>query len=180
MNEVELELPAWAIASPARRAHIARVTELALSWADAMHVDRDERDAWRDAARWHDALRDASEAALRAIVPHLAWPASLLHGPAAAARLAEDGERRSAVLDAIYWHTVGNAKWDRTGRVLYMADYLDPARAFDREVRTQLAARVASDFDGTYREAVKRKLGDRVASGEKLRADTIALWESVQ
>jgi HD superfamily phosphohydrolase YqeK len=180
MNEVELELPAWAIASPARRAHIARVTELVLSWADAMHLDREVRDAWRDAARWHDALRDASAAELRAIVPNLAWPASLLHGPAAAARLAEDGERRTSVLDAIYWHTIGNAKWDRTGRVLYMADYLEPVREFDREERARLAARVANDFDGTYRDVVKRKLAARVASGEKLRAEAIALWESVQ
>ena len=180
MNAVEVELPAWAIASPTRRAHIARVTELALSWADAMRVDREERDAWRDAARWHDALRDASESELRAIVPNLAWPASLLHGPAAAARLAEDGEQRTSVLDAIYWHTIGNAKWDRTGRVLYMADYLEAAREFDREERARLAARVAIDFDGTYRDVVKRRLAARVASGEKLRAETIALWESVK
>ena len=47
-------------------------------------------------------------------------------------------------------------------------------------MRARLAARVASDFDGIFREVVKRKLGDRVASGEKLRAETLALWESVQ
>jgi HD superfamily phosphohydrolase YqeK len=180
MNVASLELPAWAVASAGRREHIARVTELALSWAAALRIERDERDAWRDAARWHDALRDASDAELRAIVPNLDWPASLLHGPAAAARLAKDGERRSSVLDAIYWHTVGNAKWDRTGRVLYMADYLEPARDFDREERERLAARVAGDFDGTYRDVVKRRLAARVASGKKLRAETIALWESVQ
>jgi HD superfamily phosphohydrolase YqeK len=180
MNAVEIDLPAWAIASPGRRAHIARVTELALSWADAMRVDREERDAWRDAARWHDALRDASEAELRAIVPNLAWPASLLHGPAAAARLAEDGERRSSVLDAIYWHTIGNAQWDRTGRVLYMADYLEPVREFDREERARLAARVASDFEGIYRDVVKRRLAGKIASGDKLRAEAIALLQSVQ
>ena len=180
MNVVELELPAWAVASPARRAHIARVTELALSWAAALRLDREERDAWRDAARWHDALRDASDAELRAIVPNLDWPASLLHGPAAAARLAEDGERRTSVIDAIYWHTVGNAEWDRTGRVLFMADYLEPAREFDREERERLAARAATDLEGTYRDVVKRRLAARVASGERLRAETIALWESVQ
>ena len=105
MSGVELALPSWAIASPKRRAHIARVVALAMTWADEMHIDRAERDAWRDAAQWHDALRDAAEPALRAIVPHLGWPASLLHGPAAAARIAEDGERRSAVLEAVYWHT---------------------------------------------------------------------------
>lgn len=180
MNAAELELPAWGIASPKRRAHIARVTELALSWADAMRIDQAERDAWRDAARWHDALRDASETQLRAIVPHLDWPASLLHGPAAAARLAEDGERRTSVLEAIFWHTVGNASWDRTGKALYLADFLDPGRQFERKARARLAANVAGDFDDTFREVVTLRLGARIASGEKLRAETVALWESVQ
>ena len=180
MSVTAIELPPWGIASPRRRAHIARVNALARSWADAMDIDRDEREAWSDATRWHDALRDAGEAELRAIVPHLEWPASLLHGPAAAARLAEDGERRTAVLDAIFWHTVGNARWDRTGRALYMADFLEPGRQFDREARATLAAAVPGDFDGTFRDVVRMRLGEKVASGEKLRPETAALWESVR
>lgn len=180
MTTAALDFPPWGIASPKRRAHIARVTALALSWARTMRIEDDERDAWRDAARWHDALRDASERELRAIVPHLDWPASLLHGPAAAARLAEDGERRSSVLDAIYWHTIGNARWDRTGRMLYMADYLEPERKFDREMRAALAARVPLDFDGVFCEVVNRRLGPRVAAKDRLLPESIALWESVQ
>ncbi|MEP7066069.1 MAG: hypothetical protein ABI889_08570 [Gemmatimonadota bacterium] len=180
MSATEIELPAWALASPKRRAHIARVTELALSWADAMRVSETEREAWRDATRWHDALRDASEEELRAIVPHLDWPASLLHGPAAAARLAEDGERRTPVLDAVFWHTVGNARWDRTGRVVYMADFLEPGRQFDRKERASLASSVPNDFDRTFRRVIRMRLAEKVASGEKLRAETAALWESAQ
>jgi HD superfamily phosphohydrolase YqeK len=180
MTSTEIELPPWGIASPKRRAHIARVTELALSWADAMRVDEEERSAWRGATRWHDALRDAKDDELRAIVPHLDWPVSLLHGPAAAVRLAEDGERRTSVLDAIFWHTIGNAKWDRTGRVLYMADYLEPGRQFDRKERAALAASVPVDFDGTFRAVVKRRLGEKREKGEKLRKESAELWESVQ
>jgi HD superfamily phosphohydrolase YqeK len=145
-----------------------------------MQIERDERDAWRDATRFHDALRDAGETELRAIVPHLDWPASLLHGPAAATRLAQDGERRGGVLEAIFWHTVGNARWDRTGRVLYMADFLEPGRQFDREARAQLAAAVPDDFDGVFRDVVRMRLGEKVESGERLRPETSALWESVQ
>ena len=180
MSATEVELPGWAVASPKRRAHIARVNALALSWADAMGIDSEERDAWSDATRWHDALRDAGEAELRALVPHLDWPASLLHGPAAATRLERGGESRGAVLEAIFWHTVGNARWDRTGRVLYMADFLEPGRPFDREQRAQLAARVPEDPDGTFREVVRMRLGERVASGEALLPETAALWESVR
>jgi HD superfamily phosphohydrolase YqeK len=180
MTGDDVELPAWAVASPKRRAHIARVTELATSWADAMNVNREEREAWRDAARWHDALRDLGEAELRAIIPHLDWPATLLHGPAAALRLAEEGERRTSVLDAIYWHTVGNPRLDRTGRALYMADYLEPERQFERKHRAKIAARVPEDFEGAFREVVRHRLGPKIAAGEPMRAETTALWESVQ
>jgi HD superfamily phosphohydrolase YqeK len=176
----EIELPEWAIASPKRRAHIARVTALVLAWARAMHLDEAERDAWRDAARWHDALRDATESELRAIVPELDWPAALLHGPAAAKRLSAGGEKRTGVLEAIYWHTVGNERLDRTGRALYMADFLEPGRSFDRDERAELATAVVDDFDGTYRKVVRRRLADRMAAGEAMLPETTALWASVR
>jgi len=180
VSTAEIELPAWSVVSPRRRAHIARVTELALTWAEAMDVNAAERDAWADAARWHDALRDAGEAELRAIVPDLDWPSFLLHGPAAAARLSQAGEHRSDVLDAIFWHTVGNARWARTGRVLYMADFLEPGRQFDRERRAHIASNVPKDFDRAFRDVVKLRLGEKIASGETLLPETVALWESVQ
>lgn len=180
MSTAEIELPPWSVVSPRRRAHIARVNELALSWAEAMHLEEAERDAWADVTRWHDALRDAGEAELRATVPDLDWPTSLLHGPAAATRLSRGGERRPEVLDAIFWHTVGNAQWERTGRVLYMADFLEPGRQFDRERRARLAASVPDDFDEAFRQVVKLRLGDRIAAGDELRPESLALWESVQ
>jgi HD superfamily phosphohydrolase YqeK len=180
MSAAEIELPSWSIASPKRRAHIARVTELARSWAEATRVSDEERTAWTDAARWHDALRDATERDLREATPNLDWPVSLLHGPAAAAKLGEEGERRASVLDAIYWHTVGNARWDRTGRVLYMADYLEPGRKFDREKRAKLAAAVPDDIDGTFRKVVRMRLTDRIANGDALLPESVQLWESVQ
>jgi HD superfamily phosphohydrolase YqeK len=175
-----ITLPAWARATPRRRMHIARVRALALSWADAMNLTAAERAAWRDAAEWHDALRDAPESELRTIVPELAWPAMLLHGPAAAARLAADGERRISVLDAIRWHTVGSASWDRTGQALYMADFLEPGRTFAQEVRAALAARVPLDFDGTFRDVVRCRLSAKIAASEPMLAETAALWASVQ
>lgn len=180
MTAAELALPAWAKVSRKRRAHIARVAALIDAWAEAMRLDRAERDAWRDAALWHDTLRDASEAELRAIVPDLDWPASVLHGAAAAVRLAADGESRASVLDAIRWHTIGSPVWDRTAKALYMADYLEPGRAFDREWRAELAARVPADFPGAFRDVVHHRLARRIALGEPMLPDTAALWESVQ
>jgi HD superfamily phosphohydrolase YqeK len=103
-----------------------------------------------------------------------------LHGPAAAARLEQNGERRAGVLAAIFWHTVGNANWARTGRVLYMADFLEPGRPFDRESRARLAASVPENFEVAFRQVVKLRLGERIASGEALLPESIALWEKIQ
>ncbi|HET7565187.1 MAG TPA: HD domain-containing protein, partial [Gemmatimonadaceae bacterium] len=137
-----IELPDWAVVGEKRRAHIARVVTLLMSWADAMSLRDAERTAWYDAGRWHDALRDAPESELRELAGDSERPAEMLHGPAAAAMLEQLGESRDDVLAAIRWHTVGCAGWGRTGRALYMADYLEPGRKFSLADRAYLASQV--------------------------------------
>ena len=61
-----VELPDWAQVSGKRRGHIARVTALLVEWADRMGVAAEERTAWIDAGRFHDALKDAPDDELRA------------------------------------------------------------------------------------------------------------------
>src|SRR5687768_14515263 len=174
------ELPSWARVSAARTEHIARVMTLLDSWARTMRVGPDETAAWRDAGRLHDALRDAPEAELRAIVGDDTMHAALLHGPAAAARLAAEGERRADLLAAVAHHTVGHAAWARTGRALYMADYLEPGRPFARAERAYLAAQAPNDFSGTFREVVRHRLQRSVREGVELHPQTIELWNSIR
>jgi len=185
-----VSLPPWAAVSEIRRAHIARVVELIDGWATVLALPAAEREAWDDAARWHDALRDASEATLRAILADETQPAAadaargapsdvaFLHGPAAAVRLAADGERRADVLDAIRWHTVGSVGWTATGRALYMADFLEPGRTFAQAERAALARRVPSDFDGVFREVVRMRVQWAVDAGKALAPQTVALWNA--
>src|SRR6266850_4921945 len=111
-------LPTWAQVSEQRLAHIARVTSLPRAWGGAMRLTADEANAWIDAGSWHDALRDAPVAELREITGDRTSPDGLLHGPAVAIKLEAEGERRKSLLEAIRYHTVGHAKWDRTGRAL--------------------------------------------------------------
>ena len=174
------DLPAWARVSRSRAEHIARVTALLVNWAGAMGIDRAELEEWRDAGLWHDALRDAPEAELRALTRDATMAAALLHGPAAAARLVQDGERRSGVLEAIAHHTVGHPGWTRTGRALYMADYLEPGRSFNRIERSYLAAHVPHDFDGTFREVARHRLQWSLQEGVELHPQTIAQWNSIR
>jgi 2-amino-4-hydroxy-6-hydroxymethyldihydropteridine diphosphokinase len=184
-----ISLPSWAVVTTQRRAHIARVVALISAWAAHLSLPAAERQAWQDAATWHDALRDASESTLREILgedPNATWAgdmpsdAAFLHGPAAAARLAADGEQRTGVLDAIRWHTVGSVDWTATGRALYMADFLEPGRAFAREERAALAGRVPTDFDGAFREVVQMRVRWAVEGGKALAPRTVALWTAVR
>jgi HD superfamily phosphohydrolase YqeK len=174
-----IELPAWARVNETRRAHIARVIALLDEWAAQLGVPPDEAGAWHDAGVAHDALRDAPEAELRVLVPDVALPLQILHGPAAAVRLARDGETRLDVLDAIRWHTVGNGAWGRTGRALYMADFLEPGRSFARADRAFLAAHVPHDFDGVFRQVVRQRLEWSLREGNRLYPETVSLWNGV-
>src|SRR6056297_2048153 len=53
----------------------------------------------------------------------------LLHGRAAAVLLqASWGEKRQAVLNAVRWHTQGHPDMGDLGKVLYIADFIEPGR----------------------------------------------------
>lgn len=177
---IDVQLPSWARTSGKRREHIGRVTALLLNWARELGLDAEETAAWRDAGLWHDALRDAGEEELRSITGDLEAPVGILHGPAAAAKLAAQGERRAGMLEAIRWHTVGFPGWSRTGRALYMADFLEPGRTFARADRAYLASHVARDFDGTFRQVVKERIEWTVREGKALFPETVSLWNSVR
>ena len=175
-----LALPEWACVNEKRRGHIARVEQLLMRWADEMAIPGAERRDWRDVALWHDALKDAPEAELRALVGHAPYDVQMLHGPAAAARLEMLGERRRDVLDAIRYHTVGSLAWGRTGQALYMADFLEPGRSFRRRDRAFLARQVPHDFAGVFREVVRMRLEWTLQEGYSLVPQTVELWNAVR
>jgi HD superfamily phosphohydrolase YqeK len=175
-----LQLPEWSRVSDRRCEHIARVTAMLLEWAQLLQLDEAETTAWRDAGRLHDALRDADESELRGITDDRTSPVGILHGPAAARLLERDGERRKSLLDAVRWHTVGFAGWDRCGRALYMADFLEPGRTFARADRAYLASHVPRDFETTFRQVVKERIEWTVREGKALFPETVAVWNGVR
>ena len=174
------ELPRWALVTDKRRSHIARVTALLDEWAGPLGLPDDERRAWHDVGVLHDALRDAPEDHLRGLTGDAERPVHILHGPAVAVWLARNGERREEVLEAIRWHTLGSAEWGRTGKALYMADFLEPGRPFLRADRAFLAAHVTGDFDGVFRQVVRTRIEWTVREGKMLFPETAALWNSVR
>lgn len=177
----DLVLPAWARVTEKRKGHITRVTALVDQWAVALSLSASEAAAWHDAGRYHDALRDAPEAELRALAGDIPeYTVEMLHGPAAAARLRLNGETRADVLDAIRFHTVGSLAWGRLGRALYMADYLEPGRKFSRADRAYLASQVVHDFDATFRQVLRARLEWSLREGMRLFPEAVALWNAVR
>lgn len=173
------DLPDWAQVSKGRRKHIVRVTTLLASWAESMGLTTVEAQTWADAGRFHDALRDAPVEELCALAGSSVHEVELLHGPATATKLERDGETRRNLLDAIRYHSIGWKDWDRVGRALYMADYLEPGRTFDAERRAQLSLLVPRDFDTAFREVVRSRMTYAKEQGYTEYPESVELLASV-
>ena len=150
-----------------RRAHVERVAALLSAWAMALHTPDGERARWLRAAWLHDALRDAPAAN------------ELAHGPMAAERAAHDGETDQGVLDAVRYHSIGYAGWDDVGRMLYLADYLEPGRTFDQELRRSLAARVAEERDSVLKQVAAGRIARVIDGRWPLARETVDFWNSL-
>jgi HD superfamily phosphohydrolase YqeK len=180
MQTSTLDLPAWAQVGEKRAEHIQRVTALLNSWAAAMRLPPDQARAFVDVGVLHDAMRDAPETELRNVTGDSTNPVGLLHGPAAAIMLERNGEKRADVIDAVRYHTVGNAEWGIIGRALFMADFLEPGRKFMRQDRYFLALQVPTSFDAVFRQVVRMRLEWTVREGNQIFPETAALWNSLQ
>jgi HD superfamily phosphohydrolase YqeK len=183
MNERQLpmgeDLPPWAIVSPRRREHVARVVALLHDWGVAMRLPGEEAHRWRRAGWLHDALRDAPEAEMRRWAPDIEGPVELRHGPAAAARAELEGESDADLLSAVRWHSVGWEGWGPTGRALYCADFLEPGRTFDRPERQALANSFPDDPSSVLRDVVHRRLDYAIAQGWTLPPESLAFRKIV-
>lgn len=177
----EGELPDWSRAGEARRGHVARVSELMGRWADELGLGAHERGRWRAAGLLHDALRDADPELLRMVVPEEmgTLPAKLLHGPAAAERLRREGVDDDLFLRAIAYHTLGHPSFDRLGRALYLADYLEPGRESMPEDTDDLRSRCPEGMDDVIREVASRRIGRLLDMKKALRTETVAFWNGV-
>ena len=175
----EGRLPEWAEAGEKRRAHMGRVAALMREWAVALGLPADDVTRWTAAGWLHDALRDADPEALRPRVPERfrELNGKVLHGPAAAERIAglADGE----LVEAVRCHTLGSPRFGTLGRALYLADFLEPGRTFEREWTERLRGRMPREMDGVLREVVEARIGHVTKQGVTVHPETRAFYESV-
>jgi len=147
-------------------------------WAEALDLPERDRIRWRAAAFLHDALRDADPGELRGPAgPD--WPAALLHGPACADRLREEGVDDEELLEAVAFHTVGRAGLGRLGRFLYLADFLEPGRSILPDVRERLRAILPGEADEALLSTVALRLAHRLEVRGPIRPETVGLWNEL-
>src|SRR5207302_9833885 len=156
----------WGARAWERRGEVERVGWLRSTWVTAMHASEGERARWLKAAWLHDALRDAPAAD------------ELAHGPLAAERAAHDGETDPGVLAAVRYHSLGFAQWDDVGKMLYLADYLEPGRPFDQELRRSLAARVPEERDAILKQVAARRIARVIEGRWPLPRETVDFWNA--
>jgi HD superfamily phosphohydrolase YqeK len=177
----EGELPSWTVAGPTRRAHMRRVSEMLGQWAEQSGLDRADTLRWRAAGYLHDALRDEHPSTLRSRVPpaERSLPGPLLHGPAAAERLRIDGVLDGELLLAVAWHTIGDPRFGLLGQALYVADFLEPGRAYLPEWRAERRARMPAEVDHVVVEVARARLTRGLEREAPLLPRSVAFWNAV-
>ncbi len=175
----EGRLPPWAEAGVGRKAHMARVAGLLDEWT-AME-NPDVRVRARAAAWLHDALRDADPDDLRPLVASELrdLPPKVYHGPAVAGRLRRDGIQDEGLVRAIEYHTLGHPGFDTVGRLLYIADFLEPGRTFRPLWRAVLRSRMPESVDSVLRDVAGARIRHLVARGMTIRSETLAFWNAI-
>ena len=104
-------------------------------------------------------------------------PGKLLHGPAAAGRLAREGVRDDGLLRAVAFHTLGHPDLDAAGVALYAADFLEPGRPIRAEWRASLRRRMPGEMDDVVLEVASARTRHLRGISESLRPETAAFLE---
>jgi len=172
-------LPAWAHVRDGRRRHIERVTALMEVWAVARRMPSTELRRWVRAGFLHDALKDAPKPLLADLAGCRWGIPSLYHGPAAARMASQHGESDQGVLDAVTYHSIGFAGWDNVGKMIYLADYLEPGRSSQRSRRAAWSARVPRDPSRVLWEVARDRMGWMVSKGMPLLREGVDFWNSL-
>lgn len=174
-------LPEWAKVDKARYDHMARVSALLKAWAKALGLPKHERRRWRALGFLHDVLKGASHEELRTLVREdlRDLPTPILHGPAAATRLREEGVDDEPFLLAVTYHTLGHPRLDDAGRALYAADFLEPGRDLRNRWRRGLRQRMPDDLEAVTREVLGARIVHLVKKGRRVQPETVAMWNSL-
>ena len=171
-------LPEWSHVSRSRKAHMRRVADLMAEWAAELGLKKSQCRRWEAAGFLHDALKGARARDMKRLLRSdiATLPVPVLHGPAAAARLRNEGVDDRALLNAIAFHTLGHPALDDIGKALYCADFLEPARTIKKKKRAAWRARMPFELEAVTREVLGARIRHMTQRGRMIRPETIGFW----
>lgn len=154
------------------QAHINRVSDIARELALHHSVDQDRAALGmlaHDVARAmpnQELLRHAAEFNLPVALVERRMPV-MLHGPVGAEILnREDGLTEEDLYQAVYWHTTGHPTLDPLGKVVFLADKLDPLKISRYPYLPLLREIALEDLDRAILEFLSRETVTRASRNE--------------
>lgn len=69
--------------------------------------------------------------------------------------------------------------WDDVGKMLYLADALEPGRKQNGKARARLAERVPDERDQVLQKVVAQEIRRRVRAGRPVHPLTIGFWNAI-
>ncbi len=153
------------------QSHIHRVEEIAKELALCHGVEQQRASLGmlaHDVARamaTDELLRRAGEMDLPVGTVERKVPV-LLHGPVGAEILArEDGLDDPALHGAVYWHSTGHPTLDVLGKIVFLADKLDPQKIRMYPYQSLLKQLAVEDLDRAMLEFLTRETISRASQG---------------
>ena len=154
------------------QSHIYRVQDIARELARCHDMDEDRASLGmlaHDVARampGDELLRRASELELPVGLVERRAPI-VLHGPVGAGILQqEDGLDDPSIYGAVCWHTTAHPSLDDLGKLVFLADKLDPQKIVYYPYLPQLKKLAAEDLDLALLEFLTRETIARIGRGE--------------
>lgn len=152
--------------------HIYRVEKIAAQLAGFHRVNPDRAEL---AMLCHDVARAMGDDDLIYRASQFGLPVSLidrrvpllLHGPVGAEILkAEDGLSDDSVYQAVYWHSSGHPLLDKLGKIVFLADKLDPQKINYYPHQPRIRELASEDLDRAVLEFLSQELAARAKRGE--------------
>lgn len=154
------------------QAHIHRVVEIARELAVCHGINQEQAAL---AALVHDVARAMTDGELLRRAAGMGLPIGvvdrrvpiLLHGPVGAEILQQEaGLTDISIYKAVYWHTTANPDLDELGKVVFIADKLDPAKIDSYPYLPQIRQMAFQDLDRAILHFLTRQAMDRLNRGE--------------
>ena len=153
------------------QSHIYRVRDVALELAALHNIDLQQAEL---GALAHDVCRAVPGEDLIRMASELDVPVSdveqdfplLLHGPVGAELLRKEEDLNDDILyEAVRWHSTAHASLDPLGKLVFLADKLDPQKAAVYSYQAKLHDMALESLDLALLEFLSREMAKRIEGG---------------